>query len=83
MKLRASWAIIIIIIGQSGVYVSAPIGSWTSTSNTDPVALAAAEKKCDDAAAKYRAKLPAASPTIDSTKPNLNWSIEAKCIQKT
>lgn len=83
MKLRVSWGIVIIIIGQSGVFVSqTPIGTWSTTS-TDPALIAAAEKKCEDAAAKFRAKLPPASPTIDTTKPNLNWSVEVKCIQKT
>jgi hypothetical protein len=71
----------VIVISQAGLQVLPLVGSW-STSSTDPVAIAAAKKKCDEAAAAYIAQFPA-SPTIDTTKPGLNWSIHAKCIQKT
>jgi hypothetical protein len=80
MKLRASFTIVLIVISQAGLQIK-EYGTW-STSSTDPVLIAAAEKKCEDAAAKYVAKHPA-SPTIDTTKPGLNWSIHAHCIQKT
>lgn len=80
MKLRVSFTIAVIVISQAGLQVSYQ-GSW-STSSTDPALIAAAEKKCEDAAAKFVAKFPS-SPTIDTTKPGLNWSIHAHCIQKT
>lgn len=80
MKVRASFAVMVIVISQSGV-AHFTFGNFATTSTT-PEGIAAAKAKCEAAKKEYL------DSVLDPTQqpafvPNAPWSLRADCARKT